>query len=165
MVRLVTLVCLLVLAFVPARADDPVDLMERFAGEWTSGRDALGGPAHSIMRWSPALNGRFMRLDYSVESAADANRKFLFQGAAYYRLAPGETLQAFWADNAGDLHPIRAERDGDALIAHWGVEGLKQGRTRYELLEGGDMQVTDWIRTGEGWRQFNENRFARTASN
>jgi len=85
----------------------------------------------------------------------------VFEGVGYYQLGDGETLQAFWSDNSGDLHPIRAEREGEALISHWGVEGGKQGRTRYELLLSGDLQVTDWIRTSEGWRQFNQSTFTR----
>ena len=115
------------------------------------------------MRWAPALNGKFFRLDYSVAVTREDGAAFTFEGVAHYQLGEGAELSAYWADNSGDLHPIRAERDGDALIAHWGVEGAKQGRTRYELLPSGEIEVTDWIRTGDEWRQFNQNRFARQA--
>ena len=41
------------------------------------------------------------------------------------------------------------------------MDGHKQGRTRYELLDADRIEVTDWIKTPEGWRQFNQAIFAR----
>lgn len=148
-------------AMSPARSADASVLLQQLEGRWTSDGPAFGGAAHSVMSWAPALNGKFFRLDYSVAVTREDGVSFTFEGVAHYQLGEGETLSAYWADNSGDLHPIRAERQGDALIAHWGVEGAKQGRTRYELLPSGEVEVTDWIRTGDEWRQFNQNRFLR----
>ena len=145
----------------PARAEEAAALLEKFEGSWISDGPAFGGAAQSVMTWAPTLGGEFFRLDYSVAVMREDGAAFTFQGIAYYRHGEGETLAAYWADNSGDLHPIRAMRDGDALVAHWGVAGAKQGRTRYELLSSGEIDVTDWIRTGEDWRQFNRNRFVK----
>lgn len=152
------------LLWAPARAEDLAGLLEQFEGEWISDGPAFGGAAESIMIWAPALNDKFYRLDYSVAVTRDDGAAFTFEGVAHYQLGEGETLSAYWADNSGDLHPIRAERDGDALVAHWGVDGAKQGRTRYELVSSGEIDVTDWIRTKDGWRQFNSNRFVKLAA-
>ena len=73
----------------------------------------------------------------------------IFQGVAYYRDTGDDVVKAFWADNSSDLHPIVAERDHNALIANWGVEGGKQGRTRYEVLSSGEFEVTDWIKAAD----------------
>lgn len=145
----------------PAHGEEVEALLQQFEGRWTSGGPAFGGAADSSMTWAPALNGKFFQLDYSVAVTREDGAAFTFEGVAHYRLGSGAALQAYWADNSGDLHPIRAEREGDALIAHWGVEGAKQGRTRYELLQSGEVEVTDWIRTKDGWRQFNRNRFMK----
>lgn len=159
MLRLGLAVCVCVLAAYAAAAEEP-PFPERFIGVWTSNGDAFGGPARSMMVWAPAFEGKFTRLEYRIEMQRGEETP-VFEGVAYYRTADGPEWRAFWADNSGDLHPIRAERDGEALIAHWGREGGKQGRTRYELTPAGEIVVTDWIRTAEGWRQFNQNTFIK----
>ncbi|WP_428407163.1 hypothetical protein [Hyphococcus sp.] len=152
-----TLSCLLQ----PAAAASPSALLAQLEGEWRSDGPAFGGAAESAMVWAQALKDKFYRLDYRVAVTREDGASFTFEGVAHYQLGEGETLSAYWADNSGDLHPIRAERDGDALVALWGVEGAKQGRTRYQLLPSGEIEVTDWIKTKDGWRQFNQNRFMR----
>ncbi len=147
----------------PALSAGPAELLAQLEGEWRSDGPAFGGAAQSVMIWAPALDGEFTRLEYRVSVTRDDSAAFVFEGVAHYQHGDGDALSAYWADNSGDLHPIRAERDGDALVAHWGVEGAKQGRTRYELLPTGEVEVTDWIRTKDGWRQFNRNRFSRAA--
>lgn len=135
-------------------------IIERFLGEWRSDGPAFGAPAETRMVWTRALGGRFYRLDYRIEMRREAETS-VFEGAAYYRAAGAGGAEGYWADNSGALHPIRAEEDGDALVSHWGVEGEKYGRTRYELSPSGEMQVTDWIMSAQGWRQFNQNTFER----
>ena len=113
------------------------------------------------MAWLPALHGQFFRVDYKIEMRNPSNQLQIFQGVAFYRAKRSDGFDAFWADNSGDLHPITIDLDGNALIANWGVEGAKQGRTRYELVDSQTMEVTDWIKTDEGWREFNKNEFIR----
>ncbi|GJL91154.1 hypothetical protein [Hyphococcus sp.] len=164
MARLIlALAGILLFSLQAARAEGPSGLLAQFEGHWMSEGPAFGGAAKSEMIWTPALNGKFFRLEYRVAVTRDDGAAFTFEGIAHYRLANDEPLTAYWADNSGDLHPIRAEREGDALVAHWGVEGAKQGRTRYELLPAGEIEVTDWIKTADGWRQFNQNQFAKQA--
>lgn len=159
----VAALCVVLCVSSPLRAEEATALIDKFEGRWTSDGPAFGGAAQSVMIWAPTLKDKFFRLDYSVAVTRDDGASFTFEGVAHYRFGEGETLSAYWADNSGDLHPIRAERDGDALIAHWGVDGAKQGRTRYELLSSARMQVIDWIKTEDGWRQFNQNQFNKAA--
>ncbi|MEO1136990.1 MAG: hypothetical protein AAFW68_10360 [Pseudomonadota bacterium] len=147
-----------------APADDPAALIKQFEGRWASDGKAFGASAQSEMIWAYALDDKFMRLDYRIEMTREGGEASVFQGAAFYRLSDSAKLRAFWADNSGDLHPVSAEHDGSAIVSHWGEDGGKQGRTRYELLGSGDMMVTDWIRTPEGWRQFNRNVFTRSSA-
>ena len=155
--------CLLfVVTFIlPVQAQVPTKRFSVFDGEWISSDGAFGVPAQSTMKWSAALDGKFSHLNYRIEMQTGDAATTLFEGFAYYQLTEPNQLRAFWADNSGDLHPITAEWDGDALLSNWGVDGKKQGRTRYELISSDEMAVTDWIKTEEGWRQFNHGVFQR----
>jgi len=159
------LAILVLIAAPPASSDDvQQSIFDLFHGEWRSDGPAFGASASSVMTWAPTLDGKYFRLDYRIEMRSSQDAVSTFQGVAYYRDAGGDAYEAFWADNSGDLHPISAERDGDALMAHWGVEGAKQGRTRYALSTSGELEVTDWIKTADGWRQFNHNIFERASA-
>lgn len=142
-----------------AEAEEPL-IIERFLGEWRSDGPAFGAPAETVMVWTRTLGGKFYRLDYRIEMRREAGAS-VFEGAAYYRAAGEDAAEGYWADNAGALHPIRAAEEKNALVSHWGVEGEKYGRTRYELSPSGRMQVTDWVMGPNGWRQFNQNTFDR----
>ena len=160
---------LLMTSIMPAQAQKATKWLRPLRGEWTSADPAFGFPAHSTMQWSLALDGKFSRLNYRIEmqtgdgSESDENATAVFEGVAYYQFLDPFNLRAFWADSSGDLHPISADWDGEALVADWGRVGEKQGRTRYELIKHDEMAVTDWIKTDEGWRQFNHSVFRRQA--
>lgn len=144
-----------------ADSDAPgaVVMLDRLEGAWVSDGDAFGAPARSDMIWDLALDGQFARVDYRIVMRPGGDVIRTFSGVGYYDRIKG--VAGFWADSSGDLHPIRAVAEENALVAHWGAEGGKQGRTRYEILSSGEVEVTDWVlREGE-WRQFNKNIFAR----
>ena len=160
MIRLILTLCLSMQLPLSAAAETPSALLEQFVGEWRSDGPALGAEAVSTMTWSQALGGKFMRLDYRIDMNRDG-KSSVFEGVGYYQLGDGETIRGNWADNFGDMDPISATREGDALVSIWGVDGGKQGRTRYELLPSGEMQVTDWVINDGDWRQFNQNTYQR----
>lgn len=144
-----------------AEDNDTAPVIEQLIGHWSAQGEAFGAPAKSEMRWERDLGGQFIRLSYRIEMERGEDIS-VFQGVAYYGDLLDGDYRAFWADNSGDLHPIRAREEENALVSNWGVEGGKQGRTRYELAEGGGVQVTDWIKDGDDWRQFNQALFKRT---
>lgn len=137
-------------------------LLAQFEGAWVSNGDAFGAPATTTMRWAKTLDGKFMRLEYRIEMTPTEGGPSRFEGTAYYQLTDGNSVRAFWADNAGSLHPVTATIEGAALVAFWGREEEgERGRSRYELLPSGDVEVTDWVKAGDDWRQFNHNVFNR----
>ena len=51
--------------------------------------------------------------------------------------------------------PIKAQADGDALVALWGSADQEQGKSVYRLLEPAKMEVIDSVRQKDGtWREF-----------
>jgi len=145
-----------------AFAEDNISLSD-FAGTWHSTGISFGQPAISTMNWTPTLDGKFYRLDYEIKVGAPDNHKTTFRGVGYYKQASGDTLEAFWADNSGDLHAIKATLEPTLLVSIWGVAGEKLGRTHYELIDPNVVQITDWILTKKGWHQFNQNTFTKQA--
>jgi|GEM_PF-1507689 len=135
--------------------------LEPFLGSWQSGKTVFGQEADSHMHWTPALEGRFIRLDYAINPANKEAEKSIFSGVAFYKIAEGPELKAFWADTTGDLHPITAQMEDQTLTAIWGIAGQKLGKTRYELTAPDVMRVTDWIMRDGEYRQFNDNEFSR----
>lgn len=139
-------------------------IVENFIGTWISDGDAFGAPAQTTMVWANALGGAFTHLDYRIEMRPASKSPSVFAGKAYYKRDGEGAYRAFWADSSGFLHPIVAVREGAALSVDWGVAGAKQGRTRYELTGEDEMQVTDWVLTDQGWREFNSNVFSRQSA-
>ncbi len=134
-----------------------------FMGVWVSAGDTFGQPATSQIEWTDAgLDGKFVRLDYRVETRPENSKPFIFKGTAYYpSSSEGKTVKAIWADSNGNLHPVAATISDETLVALWGTEATEQGRTRYELLSPTQMEITDWVKRPEGWKQFNRNIFVR----
>jgi hypothetical protein len=150
----------------PAAANNDT-IFDALIGYWQAEGNAFGAPSTSDMRWIDAeLGGKFLRLEYRINRTTPDGPKPIFSGIAYYQkpLSPLKTndkVQAFWADTNGNLHPILAVIEDNVLISNWGTPDTEQGRTRYQLSEQGTVEVTDWVKTADGWRQFNHTVFTR----
>jgi hypothetical protein len=142
-----------------ADAGPAEDLLARFAGDWEASEVGMSGATGAAMTWAPLLGGKFSRVDYRIEFA-DSN----FTGQGYYRAAQGGTLEGFWVDSNGDLHPLHATVEDMAVRTNWGRVGGRQGRTEYRLMDDDRMQVRDWMLTDAGWRPFNSSMFERVAA-
>lgn len=153
----------------PAAYADDTQPLKAFIGEWQSNGDAFGKPAISTISWQPAFNGKFIRLDYAINSNDSGTPTPVFSGTAYYKHKGDNQFTAFWADSQGSLHPVEAKLTdtplGTAIISHWGSVDTEQGRTRYTLTQDGNLHVTDWVRAEGTWRAFNENTYTRISGN
>ena len=142
-------------------SEETTPLIQRLLGEWVSDQPTFGAPAQSTLSWREELNGQFFRLDYKIVMSQADGTTTTFEGLAYYKAKDDGPVAAFWADISGFLHPIRVEHEDDAFIAHWGQAGFKQGKTRYRLLDTGQIETTDWVNTEDGFQPFNQNVFDR----
>ncbi|WP_417619778.1 hypothetical protein [Parasphingorhabdus sp.] len=145
-----------------AHANDQQNIFDLVTGSWTASGNSFGPDVKSEMIWSKTLDGQFYKIDYRI--IIDAASDKTFTGIGHYRATESNTTVGYWADNSGDLHPLSVTIGKDAIVSIWGVAGGKQGRTEYRLLNEGRVQVTDWLLTRDGWRQFNHASFARKPS-
>ncbi len=134
-------------------------LFQKFDGTWTAVGSSFGKNTRSTMTWSETLNRKFYRVDYSISMPEITPNRFI--GIGHYRISKSARIEGYWADNSGDLHPLKASREPDRLVTIWGKAGSKMGRTEYRLLADDQMQVTDWLLTDKGWREFNNTLFRR----
>lgn len=142
--------------------EDRLTLLDSFIGAWHSDAPAFGAPASSAMTWQNAgLGDKFIKLSYKINTNPAGEPGIGFEGVAYYKTAISPEFEGFWADNSGNLHPIKAHIDGDSLVALWGTPETEQGKTQYHLVAPDKLEVTDWVKTPKGWRQFNQNIFQR----
>ena len=146
----------------PAHANDQQNMFDLVEGVWTASGNSFGPDVKSEMIWSKTLDGQFYKIDYRI--MIDALNDKTFTGLGHYRDTDSNTTAGYWADNSGDLHPLSVTIEKAAIISIWGVAGGKLGRTEYRLMDDGQMRVTDWLLTNEGWREFNQASFVRNPS-
>ncbi len=138
-----------------AYAQHPLDYLH---GTW-EGSGKTSGMASSVrFIWGPALGGRYTSLQIYNRMSGDDGAQYLFEGVGYYQPSgdPDDRILAgVWVDSQGDVLTLRATLDDRTLIAHWGTEGTKQGRSVYRLLPDGTLEAVDSIRTDAGeWFEF-----------
>ena len=129
---------------------------ERLLGDWQAETEERGAVYIRHLSLHPALNNRFVELDYVISVKAEDGVTPVFSGAAYYKNSNTESLEAFWADSNGDLMTIDAEWVGTALIAEWGNGQGRRGKTEYSPTEAGRLRVTDWVYREDIWQQFSQ---------
>ncbi len=138
-----------------ASAQHPLEYLH---GTW-QGSGTTSGMASSVrFTWGPSLGGRYTTLQIHNRMAGENDQEYLFEGIGYYQQAaePDErTLTGVWVDSQGDVLTLRATLNDRTLIAHWGTEGTKQGRSEYRLLPDGTLEAIDSVRNDSGeWQEF-----------
>jgi hypothetical protein len=138
-----------------AYAQHPLDYLY---GTW-EGSGKTSGMASSVrFIWGPALGGRYTSLQIHNRMSGDDGAEYLFEGIGYYQPSgdpDNRILTGVWVDSQGDILWLRATLEDRTLIALWGTEGTKQGRSEYRLLPDGTLEAVDSIRTDAGeWLEF-----------
>lgn len=125
-------------------------------GKWHSSEPAFGMPAETTLGFQSTLAGKFIRLNYKIEMTLPSGELSLFEGEALYPAKSDTLIKAFWVDNTGNMHPIRAEISHGRLLADWGTPETEVGRTEYKILEDGNLSVTDWVLREGQYEIFNQ---------
>ncbi len=129
---------------------EPLDWL---TGRWNGQGTALGNQSEATLEATPALAGKFIELRYRFHPLA--NPQAAFEGRALYRPSEDGTWSARWFDSRGVTFPIQAVLAGETLTAEWGEEGSERGRTVYQGLDDGRLEIVDLVRRADGeYREF-----------
>lgn len=160
--------CVFALAAPALHAQAPApgitSVLTRLEGTWSGSGTILGQPATVDMQWTPVLDRGFMRLTW-VSHIGAAPKTMRFEGHAYYRRAGAGAGagRATWFDSSGQVRPIVATADGDAIIAAWGTPETEVGETTYRIESATRVLVVDRVRQKDGtWREFGRSTLSRT---
>jgi len=124
-------------------------------GEWHGEGKAFGGAALMQIKWEWVLNNKFLRLTMRNEISAPNRPKQIFEGKAYYRENGVDKYAAHWFDSRGVTFPIKAQLEGNTLIASWGSPETEEGRSTYQLINNTTMEVVDSVKQKDGtFREF-----------
>lgn len=140
-------------------AQSPTEpLLNRFSGTWSGEGKAFGRTARLDMKWERVLGNKFVRLSLRNEMQSSSGQKQVFEGHAYYQ-GVGATsdgkYEARWFDSRGVSFHIKAQTEGDSLVAFWGSPETEQGKSVYQIIAPDKMEVVDSVRQKDGtWREF-----------
>ncbi len=161
--RKITIITMTLALFVsvsarPANNFDP--FLSRLQGDWGGEGTAFGSKATVRQKWEWTLGGKFLRLSLKYETKEADGKSQVFEGHGYYKAKGEGEYEGQWFDSQGNLYPINAQLEGDALIALWGIPGKVEGKSTYRLIEAGkQLEAADAIKQKDGgWREFS--RFA-----
>lgn len=162
-IALVTLALALVLASVLAAsslaAQAAAPVFDRLAGQWQGEGTLMGRSAEFAMTWT--THGELATLAFSnaFSDSTGALTPVLDAVAAYRTVS--ETPEAVWLDSRGVRIEIEWRATGDStLVADWSAPN-ESGRTTYRMVGLDAVEVTDEVRTDDGWRTFATARYRR----
>jgi len=158
-------VCLsLFLVFLlPAYASSQQDnFLKRLHGDWEGEGTALGGAAHLLIKWEWVLDNKFLRLTLKSDMSEANGARRVFEGQAYYRSNGVDKYIAHWFDSRGVTFPIKAQLEGNILVAWWGSSKTEEGKSTYQLIDETTMEVVDSVKQKDGtFREFGRAKLKR----
>jgi hypothetical protein len=156
-------VSLLVFLTATTALSEPNAFLSRLEGNWAGEGKAFGMSTKMQIKWEWVLQKKFLRLTLKNEMSAP-NRPQVFEGQAYYQSVGPDKFEAHWFDSRGIVFPIRAQLEGDALVASWGSPDKEEGKTTYRLVDDSTLEVIDTVKQKDGtWREFGRVTLKRIA--
>lgn len=153
--RIVALSVLLVLLFPVQGLSQNDKFLGRLHGDWEGEGKAFGGAARLQIKWEWVLDNKFLRLTMRSEISAPNRPRQIFEGQAYYRSNGVDKYVAHWFDSRGVSFPIKAQLEGNTLIAWWGSPETEEGKSTYQLIDESTMEVVDSVKQKDGtFREF-----------
>lgn len=140
-------------------AQTTATVFDRLGGEWQGEGTLMGRSAQFAMTWTP--HGELATLAFSnaFPDSTGALTPVLEAVAAYRTVS--ETPEAVWLDSRGVRIDIDWQATDDStLVADWSSPN-ESGRTTYRVVGPDAVEVTDEVRTEEGWRTFATARYER----
>ncbi len=152
--KLLAVSTLLVLLTATTATTQTNAFLSRLEGTWQGEGKAFGMPAKMEIKWEWVLVEKFLRLTLENDMGAPNSRR-LFQGRAYYKAISADKFEAHWFDSRGESFPIKAQLEGDALVAFWGSPEKEEGKSVYRLVDDSTLEVVDSVKQKDGtYREF-----------
>jgi hypothetical protein len=164
-VTAVTLVASLAAAPTLLAQEEPstAGVFERLEGVWSGSGTLFGRPAGFGMEWRLEWDRRIATLRFdNAFVAEDGARTPVLEAVAYYRARGGGEARGTWIDSRGEILALRFEAGDSTLTVHWEAD-TESGRTEYLLVEEDVLEVMDFVRSGDDWREFGRALYRRTA--
>lgn len=150
-----TITCLSVPGLAQSQTTQPDALLKQLEGSWHGEGKTLGMSAKLRLSWEWMWKNKFLRLTIRNEMTAPNGQTQTFEGLAFYQKVSEGKYEATWFDSRGITFPIKATKEGNALIAFWGSPDKEQGKSIYRILESGKLEVIDEVRQKDGaWKEF-----------
>ena len=162
--RVLALALLLVFSIpCPAQSQQNA-FLSRLEGNWQGEGKAFGMAAKLELKWEWVLNKKFLRLTIKNEMNRNGQPQ-LFEGQAYYKALSADTFEAQWFDSRGWTFPIKAQLEGDSLIALWGSPDKEEGKSIYRLVDDSTLEVVDLVKQKDGtFKEFGRVTLKRQAT-
>jgi hypothetical protein len=142
----------------PLAAQATAPVFDRLVGDWRGDGMLMGQPAEFTMSWT--RHGELAVLTFSNAVADSAGQVTpVLEAAAVYRTAYASP-EAVWLDSRDVRVEIEWAATDSTLVADWSAPN-EQGRTTYRVIGEDAVEVTDEVRTDEGWRTFGTARYRR----
>ena len=135
-------------------SSQPNAFLSRLEGAWQGEGKAFGMAAKQEIKWEWVLQKKFLRLTIKNEMTRNGQPQ-LFEGQAYYQATGADKFEAHWFDSRGVKFPIKAQLEGDALVALWGSPDKEEGKSIYRLVDDSTLEVVDSVKQKDGtYREF-----------
>lgn len=158
-----TLLCFVIISTllaVSVKADHPLSI---FHGDWQGSGTTRGMESSISFTWKSGFDSRYTILQLNNRMTSEEGVVIEFAGVAYYQVADEHLLSGIWIDSQGDILELNATLEKQRLIAIWGSESTKMGRSIYQLRPDGKLEAIDFIRDEQGaWHEFSRTILIRT---
>ena len=131
-------------------------------GRWEGEGLLFGSPATFSMTWSKGLDGSFVELRFENRLVQeDGSEQVVLRSVALYRVEDdGNSLSGNWIDTRGQVVTLSATVTANAIITLW-TAASEKGRTTYEVVHAGTIEVLDEVLSGDEWRPFGNATYRR----
>ncbi len=116
------------------------------------------------MKWDWVLGQQFVRLRFENNMRGADGVERVLAAEAFYKPLPNGRFDGTWFDSRGVVLPLQGSIEEATLTTLWGTPETEQGKTVYRLLDGDQLEVTDFVLQNEQWNQFGHAIYTRVAS-
>jgi hypothetical protein len=128
-------------------------------GGWRGEGKFMGRASTAGLDARMAIGGRFLELEWRVETAGD--KPIRYEGRGLYR--PGASgWDGHWLDSSAAIRPLTAIATPDSFRVAWGTAETERGTSSY-VLAGDTLTVEDVVLAATGPRAFAMHRLKRRA--